>query len=118
MVGEFTFLSNELQVVFTISEVASIFSVSEETVRRWIKSGRLRASIDSKKEGYKVTEKDLKEFVETQKPKYRKILPFLGLFLSPMVASTILSGLLGLSHGSLVDFFQNYESYEKMEKND
>ena len=84
-------MSNEIQVVFTISEVASIFSVSEETIRRWIKSGRLRASIDSKKEGYKVAEKDLKEFVETQKPKYRKFLPFLDLFLSPIVAPIMFS---------------------------
>ena len=72
-------MPDEAQVVFTISEVSSLFSVSEETIRRWIKSGRLKASIDSKKEGYKVTEKDLKEFIETQKPKYWKFLPFLGL---------------------------------------
>lgn len=100
-------MSDEAQVVFTISEVSSLFSVSEETIRRWIKSGRLKASIDSKKEGYKVTEKDLKEFIETQKPKYRKFLPFLGLLLSPMA---VVSPIAGLSYKVLVDFMQKQKN--------
>ena len=104
-------MSDEAQVVFTISEVSSLFSVSEETIRRWIKSGRLKASIDSKKEGYKVTEKDLKEFIETQKPKYWKFLPFLGLLLSPMaVVTPILGNLAGLSYKVLVDFMQKQKN--------
>lgn len=110
-------MSDESRVVFTISEVASIFSVSEETIRRWIKSGQLRALIDSKKEGYKVAEKDLKEFVETQKPKYRRILPFLGLFLSPMaVVSPILGNLAGLSYEALVDFMQKQKKQHEHEE--
>ena len=70
-----------------------------ETVRIWIKSGKLKVSLDNNKEGHKITEDELKEFVETQKPKYRKFLPLCGLFLSSLTdVSSILGSLAGFSY--------------------
>ena len=54
---------------YTVKEVAKMMNTSEETVRRWIRSGKLKASMDSRKEGSVITEAMLKEFVKTT-PKY------------------------------------------------
>lgn len=79
-------MNDETQIMFTVSDVASIFSVSEETVRRWIRSGKLKTEIESKKDGHKISENALREFVSTEKPKYQKLLPFMGLSLLPIGA--------------------------------
>lgn len=103
-------MPDEQQLMLAISDIASIFSVNEETVRRWIKTGKLKAVMDSKKEGYKVAEEDLRNFIEIQKPKYRKLLPFLGVFLSPMATiSPLLGALASIPYGAFTDFvMQNY----------
>lgn len=36
---------------YNVKEVAKMMSTSEETVRRWIRAGKLKASMDSRKEG-------------------------------------------------------------------
>ena len=46
-------------MVYTVKEVADIVSVSEETVRRWIRSKKIKATIESKKQGYLIDEKEL-----------------------------------------------------------
>lgn len=56
---------------YTVKEIASRFDVSEETVRRWIRSGKLKASKSSKKEGNIITEEDLYNFC-LYNPKYNK----------------------------------------------
>lgn len=43
----------------TVREVSKRMNVSEETVRRWIRDGKLQASIKSKKKGYFITEESL-----------------------------------------------------------
>ena len=40
------------QMKYTVSEVAAMLGVNEETIRRDIRKGKLKASISSKKEGY------------------------------------------------------------------
>ena len=79
-------MSQETQIMFTVTDIASIFSVSEETVRRWIRSGKLKTTITSKKDGHKIAEKDLREFISITKPKYQKFLPFMRLSLMPIGA--------------------------------
>ena len=54
---------------YNVKDVAKLLGTSEETVRRWIRSGKLKASMDSRKEGSVITEAMLKEFVKTT-PKY------------------------------------------------
>mgnify|MGYP002343952694 CR=1 FL=1 len=59
--------------VYTVKEVAEVMDVNEETVRRWIRSGELKASQSSKKQGNVVNEYDLLVFV-SDKPKYKKMI--------------------------------------------
>jgi excisionase family DNA binding protein len=58
---------------YTTKEVAALFNVSEETVRRWIRNGDLKAYKQSNKSGHLITEDDLRNFV-TKRPKYRKFI--------------------------------------------
>lgn len=46
-------------MTYTVYEAATLVGVNPETIRRWIRSGRLVASISSKKEGYIISEVDL-----------------------------------------------------------
>jgi excisionase family DNA binding protein len=58
---------------YNVTEIAKLLNVSDETVRRWIRSGALRSTKTSNKIGNAIDEQDLFEFVQT-KPKYRKML--------------------------------------------
>lgn len=74
---------------YNVKEVAKILSTSEETVRRWIRSGKLQASMDSRKGGSVITEAMLKEFVKGT-PKYATAL--VGSVGGIVAASTVLLG--------------------------
>ena len=54
---------------YTVKEIAQMLKTNPETVRRWIRSGRLEATQDSRKEGNLVTEQMLQEFLK-ESPKY------------------------------------------------
>lgn len=49
--------------------IAKKMKVNQETVRRWIRSKKLKASISSKKHGYKIPIESLKMFLENN-PRY------------------------------------------------
>ena len=57
---------------YNVAEIAKLLNVNKETVRRWIRSGQLKSTKKSKKDGNVVDELDLFEFVQT-KPKYRNM---------------------------------------------
>lgn len=50
-------------------EISLKLDVSEETVRRWIRSGKLKACKTSRKHGYIITEKDYYEFKNSRSEK-------------------------------------------------
>ena len=54
---------------YTVKEIAEMLKTNPETVRRWIRSGRLEATQDSRKEGNLVTEQMLQAFLK-KSPKY------------------------------------------------
>lgn len=54
---------------FNVKQIASMFNTQPETVRRWIRSGKLHAEKTSRKEGHVVTEGDLNKFLK-KSPKY------------------------------------------------
>lgn len=56
-------------MTYTVKQISEILGVEQETVRRWIRSKRLKADISSRKEGNKISEDELKRFLETA-PKY------------------------------------------------
>ena len=58
--------------IYNTKEIADLLGVDNETVRRWIRSGELKAEQSSRKQGNVVYEKDLFDFI-SDKPKYRKM---------------------------------------------
>ena len=76
---------------YTVKEVAKMMNTSEETVRRWIRSGKLKANMNSRKKGSVITDAMLREFAKNT-PKYATALatPIGGI----VAASTLLLGTL------------------------
>lgn len=85
---------------YTVKQVAELLSTNEETVRRWIRSGKLTASLTSKKSGHIITAEALNHFVKAT-PKYASVLTAAAVS-SPFAISVIVGGLLG-SMFALVD---------------
>lgn len=75
---------------YTVKEVAKMMNTSEETVRRWIRSGKLKANMNSRKKGSVITDAMLREFTKNT-PKYAAALttPIGGI----VAASTLLGTL-------------------------
>lgn len=57
-------------MAYSTYEVAEMLEVNPETVRRWIRDGRLQATCDSKKNGFCVEGSELKIFLH-ENPKYK-----------------------------------------------
>lgn len=55
---------------FNTKQISQMTGVGEEQVRRWIRTGELKGSRDSKKHGHRVLESDLNDFLADH-PKYR-----------------------------------------------
>ena len=74
--------------LYTVKEVAKMFDTSEETIRRWIRDDKLQSTMESKKHGSVITEKELKKFVKN-KPKYATALmsAIPGAFVAPSAAT-------------------------------
>ena len=56
---------------YSVKEISTLLNVNEETVRRWIRTGRLKSTIKSYKNGHVISEFDLYEFVNMNR-KYRR----------------------------------------------
>lgn len=54
---------------YNVKQIADMLNTQPETVRRWIRNGKLYAEKASRKEGHVVTEKDLTKFLKSS-PKY------------------------------------------------
>ena len=52
---------------WTVAEVAARLKVDPETVRRWIRSGELKAVPLGHRTGYRITESDLDAFIQSRK---------------------------------------------------
>lgn len=64
---------------YFVEDVAAILEVDRETVRRWIRSGKLRAKAASKRNGYRISHDNLMEFAKTHSAKTRDLLKLKGL---------------------------------------
>ena len=99
---------------YTVKEIAQLLNISEETVRRWIRSGKLQATMDSRKEGSIITETMLEEFVKVV-PKYASILK--GSMGGFFVASTALLSTLMLAKMAKDEEIKNPQiAIEEIEK--
>ena len=89
---------------YSVKEISSTLGTSEETVRRWIRDGKLKANQNSRKEGNVVTVDALREFLKTN-PKYAPaaaalavagaVLPFSAVTAIPVTAGIIVSSFMG-----------------------
>ncbi len=57
---------------YNVEDISKMLNVNKETVRRWIRNGRLKATQWSKKTGNVVTEKNLMQFIN-ENPKYKNV---------------------------------------------
>ena len=56
-------VAKDRELFYFVEDIANILEVNSETVRRWIRSGKLKAKAESKRSGYRIVHEDLKEFV-------------------------------------------------------
>lgn len=54
---------------YTVKDISKMLSISEETVRRWIRSGKLKSNMNSRKDGNFVYKSNFCRFLK-QNPKY------------------------------------------------
>lgn len=57
---------------FTVKEIAELLSTNPETVRRWVRDGKLEAVQSSRKDGNMIGEKALNDFLQNN-PKYASV---------------------------------------------
>ena len=57
---------------YTVKEISDMLKIDPETVRRWIRSGKLQAEQSSRKDGNVVTDQMFQAFL-SQSPKYAKM---------------------------------------------
>ena len=58
-------MAKKISKLLKIREAAQILSVNPETLRRWDRSGKLKAIIISKRGDRRYKEEDIKKFIET-----------------------------------------------------
>ena len=58
-------MSADPDTLLTVWDVANGMRIGEETVRRWLRSGKLRGICLSRKAGWRIRESDLYAFLDT-----------------------------------------------------
>ena len=85
---------------YTVKEISGILKTNPETVRRWIRSGKLSTQKTSNKRGNIVSQEALNQFIKSR-PKYANSLT--GSIVNSSVAlSLVVGGLIGGIIGSLI----------------
>lgn len=79
---------------YNVKQIADMLNTQPETVRRWIRSGKLHAKKASRKDGHVVTEDDLKKFLK-HSPKYASMARgLLGTaMIMPIAAGPVVGGI-------------------------
>lgn len=74
---------------FSVKEVADMLGISEFTVRRRIQDGQLTAVMDSKKQGYHITEESLTNYAKSIESKVGSIWKKTPIALASMIPSSL-----------------------------
>jgi DNA binding domain, excisionase family len=75
---------------YSVKDIAELLKTNPETVRRWIRSGKLEAVQDSRKEGNVITQEMLDSFL-TIAPKYAGTMVAGGMLAGSLVGLTTLA---------------------------
>lgn len=104
-------------VTYTVKEIAEMLNTNQETVRRWIRSGKLESIQSSRKEGNMVTQSMFEKFISSSSKysKYRLGSPKPSDFIMPAI------GVAGLAVTELIsnskdkeNVYINSSSFKKM----
>ena len=96
---------------YTVKEIADTLKTNPETVRRWIRSGKLISTMTSTKSGNVITEESFNNFIKAT-PKYASSLTG-SVVNSPVALSLVIGGLIGGLIGALTS-----GSKKQLEKED
>lgn len=79
---------------YNVKQIADMLNTQPETVRRWIRSGKLHAEKASRKDGHVVTEGDLNNFLKSS-PKYASMAGGLlgAAMIMPIAAVPVVGGI-------------------------
>lgn len=77
---------------YSVKEIAEMLDTNPETVRRWIRCGKLEAIQESRKSGNVVTDQMLDEFLK-KSPKYARLVT--GFLVAPLGLSAATAALFG-----------------------
>lgn len=78
---------------YSVKEIADILNTNPETVRRWIRSGKLASTMTSNKSGNMVSADSLNKFIK-ETPKYATQLAG-SMMSSPIALSLVVGGIIG-----------------------
>lgn len=87
---------------YSVKEISKMLKINPETVRRWIRDGKLEADISSKKEGHVIYKSKLEEFINST-PKYAGLVGTLFGSSPALGVTSVALGLLGGVLASRVD---------------
>lgn len=93
---------------YSVKDIAEMLNTNPETVRRWIRDGKLKAVQSSRKEGNIVEEGELQKFLAAT-PKYAKIASMgMAMAMIPVIGGPLAGGFFGgLGLGALKKHFSN-----------
>ena len=81
---------------YSVKQIADILNTKPETVRRWIRSGKLKAKQSSTKDGNVITEGDLNNFLKSS-PKYAGFVAgAIGSIADPIAAIPFTGGIVAI----------------------
>ena len=99
---------------YTVKEIAETLKTDPETVRRWIRSGKLDSTITSTKTGHIITEDALNKFIKDT-PKYAAMVAG-SIVTSPVALSLVVGGLIGGLVGTVMSNDKKKLSKEDVRK--
>ena len=100
-------------ITYNVKEISELLGTSQETVRRWIRSGKLKAEQDSRKDGNSISELELQKFLK-KTPKYAAIAACSIASMPLMAIPVAVGGLSGLISSMVLDYLDS----EKKTKED
>lgn len=96
---------------FSVKQIAEMLNTNPETVRRWIRDGKMKAVQVSRKNGNIVTEAELERFIKATPKYFSKLTTSAGLAaISPAVGIGALAG--GIVASALLGYLEGKNSVD------